>query len=299
MTRLKRPSAAGLRAKEVSILKKPYKKGRSMDLAHIFLRYFFETEYLHFGYWDGLEPKFSNLKSAQELYADNLQKMIPAGVRSILEVGCGSGEMAKKLLGSGFQVDVVSPPSIMTQLAQEKLDGKVRFSECLFEDFESDKRYDLVLFSESFQFVNLETAIRKAARYGRYALIADVFKKDVAEKSPIGGGHSYSDFTRLVRENNVKIVTDQDVTRAIAPQFDLEADVMQGFVKPLVSVLERMYQTSGFMMRSLVKMFLFFNKKGLRKFREKHFENSGRRNGKAFEKFKYYRFILLESPAGS
>jgi len=85
------------------------------------------------------------------------------------------------------------------------------------------------------------------------------------------------------------------VTREIAPQFDLETDVMQGFVKPFVSVLERMYKNSGFLMRSLVSMFLFFNKKGLRKLREKHFENSGRRNGKAFEKFKYYRFILLES----
>jgi len=266
-----------------------------MDLAHIFLRYFFETEYLHFGYWDKREPKFSNLKGAQELYADNLQKMIPSGVRTILEVGCGSGEMAKKLLAADYQVDVVSPPSIMTSLAQEKLDGKVGFNECLFEDFESDKRYDLVLFSESFQFVKLDTAIRKASQYGKYVLIADVFKKDVAEKSPIGGGHSYADFTRLVKENKVQVVTDQDVTPFIAPQFDLEADVMQGFVKPFVSVLERMYKTSGFVMRSLVKIFLFFNKKGLQKLRQKHFENSGRRNGKAFEQYKYYRFILLES----
>ncbi len=257
-----------------------------MDLAHIFLRYFFETEYLHFGYWDKLEPKFANLKAAQLLYADNLQKMIPAGVKTILEVGCGSGEMAKKLLGAGYQVDVVSPPSIMTSLAQEKLDGKVRFSECLFEDYDSDKRYDLVLFSESFQFVNLETAIRKASQYGKYILIADVFKKDVAEKSPIGGGHSYADFVRLVKDNKVAVVEDRDVTREIAPQFDLETDVMQGFVKPFVSVLDRMYRNSGFLMRSLVGMFIFFNRKGLRKLREKHFENSGRRNGTAFEKFK-------------
>ncbi len=267
-----------------------------MDLAHIFLRYFFETEYLHFGYWDRLEPKFSNLKTAQITYADNLQKMIPAGVRTILEVGCGSGEMAKKLLAAGYQIDVVSPPSVMTSLAQEKLQDKVGFNECLFEDFESGKRYDLVLFSESFQFVNLATAISKASRYGRYVLIADVFRKDLTEKSPIGGGHLYSDFTKLIAENKIKVVTDQDVTPFIAPQFDLEADVMQGFVKPFVSVLERMYKTSGFLMRSIVKLFLFLNKKGLRKLREKHFENNGRRNGKAFEKYKYYRFILLESP---
>lgn len=175
-------------------MNKDYKKGRSMDLAHIFLRYFFETEYMHFGYWEGLELKFYNLKKAQELYVENLQRMIPPDVNTILEVGCGSGEMAKRLLSAGYRVDVVSPPCIMTSLAKEKLSGQVVFHECLFEDMKTDNKYDLVLFSESFQFVDLKTAIQKAAHYGRYILIADVFRKDTAEKSPIGGGHSYSDF---------------------------------------------------------------------------------------------------------
>lgn len=277
-------------------MKKAYKKGRSMDLAHIFLRYFFETEYMHFGYWDGLEPKFSNLKKAQETYVEQLRKLIPAGVKSILEVGCGSGEFAKGLLASGYRVDVVSPPCIMTSLAKEKLKGSVAFNECLFEDMETDKRYDLVLFSESFQFVNLETAIVKAARCGRYILIADVFRKDTTDKSPIGGGHRYSDFLKSIERNNVSVVTDMDVTRQISPQFDLEVDVMQGFVKPFFAVLERMYKTSGILMRALVGLLLFLNKKGIRKLREKHFDNGGRRNGRAFEQYKYYRFILLEGP---
>jgi SAM-dependent methyltransferase len=281
-------------------MKKTYKKGRSMDIAFIFLRYFFETEYLHFGYWaPDYEVKFSNLKKAQELYVENLLKMIPAGVHSILEIGCGSGEMAKKLISLNYQVDVVSPSSIMTSYAQEKLAGKVQFNECTFEEFDTNKRYDLVLFSESFQFVKLETAIRKSLSCGTYVLVADVFKKDTVERSPIGGGHSYSDFIKLIKENNAGIVTDNDVTHSIAPQFDLELDVVRNFVKPLVSVIERMYKTSGFLIRSLIRMILFFNRKGLQKLREKHFVNSGNRDGRAFERFKYYRFILFKSAKSS
>lgn len=280
-------------------MKRPYKKGRSMDLAYIFLRYFFETEYLHFGYWDGLEPKFANLKKAQELYVENLSRMIPSHVHSILEVGCGSGEMAKRLLDAGYHIDVVSPPSIMTSYAQEKLKGRVDFYECLFEDCAPDKRYDLVLFSESFQFVNLDIAVSKALQYGRYILIADVFRKDLQEKSPIGGGHSYSEFLSKVRENHIDIIEDRDVTRFIAPQFDLEHDVMHNFVKPFIGVLQRMYTTSSVPVRLLLKTLLFFNKKGVQKLQEKHFGEGSQRNGQAFEKYKYYRFILLGSENGS
>lgn len=270
-----------------------------MDLAYIFLRYFFETEYLHFGWWDGLEPKCANLKKAQELYVENLIRMIPTDVRSILEVGCGSGEMAKKLLDAGYQIDVVSPPSVMTSYAQEKLKGRVNFYECVFEDYVEDKRYDLVLFSESFQFVNLDIAVSKAIQYGGYILIADVFRNDLQGKSPIGGGHSYSEFISKVRENKINIIDDRDVTRFIAPQFDLEHDVMHNFVKPFFGVLERMYLTSGLPVRLLIKILLSLNKKGLHKLRDKHFGQGGRRDGKAFERYKYYRFILLGSGKGT
>lgn len=275
-------------------MSKKYTKGRSMDLTHIFLRYFFETEYMHFGYWDRLQPKFANLKSAQEAYVDRLQGMIPAGVKTILEVGCGSGEMAKRLLASNYQVDVVSPPSVMTNLAKEKLKERVHFHECLFEDFACAHQYDLVLFSESFQFVKLDSALRKARACGRYVLIADVFRKDLEERSPIGGGHLYSEYLKQVEANGLKAVADNDVSRQIAPQFDLETDLMQNFVRPMVSVLERMYQTSVLPVRLILRLLLFFNRKGLRKLREKHFSGTGKRSGAAFEKYKYYRFILLE-----
>ena len=92
-----------------------------MDFLYIFLRYFFETEYLHFGYWRaGVELKFANLKQAQYTYIDELFKLIPNDVQSILDVGCGSGEMAAQLIKKNYKVDAVCPPSIMSENAAKK-----------------------------------------------------------------------------------------------------------------------------------------------------------------------------------
>ena len=62
----------------------PYTRGRSLDLLYVFLRYFFETEYLHFGYWrSDVELKFANLKQAQEAYIEELFKLIPEDVERV------------------------------------------------------------------------------------------------------------------------------------------------------------------------------------------------------------------------
>lgn len=272
-----------------------YKKGRSMDLAYIFMRYFFETEYMHFGYWEeGVVPKPLNLKRAQELYAEKLLAMIPEGVESILEVGCGSGEMAKRLLDMGYKVEIVSPPNVMTDFAQEKLGDRAKLNESKFEDFVTEKRYDLILFSESFQFVETEPGLNKAADYGKYILISDVFKNEKEGKSPIGGGHGYWHFKELLARKGIIEIEDRDVSRQISPQFDMEADITENFIKPLLKVLRRIDANNSFVARTFVRILLFFNRKNLAKQEEKHLKGKIR-HGESFRKYKFYRFVLLKS----
>ncbi len=127
-----------------------------MDFAHVFFRHFLKTEYLHFGYWEpNLNVNFLNLYAAQHLYVEKLFSMIPQDTKTILDVGCGSGKMASELIAKDYLVDALSPPSIMTNIAKKRLSGKSDFYEMRFEELETDKRYDLVIFSESYQFVNL------------------------------------------------------------------------------------------------------------------------------------------------
>ncbi|HAS54902.1 MAG TPA: hypothetical protein DCS42_12660, partial [Nitrospiraceae bacterium] len=53
---------------------------------------------LHYGYWpDDLPVDMQNLAKAQANYTDLLMSRIPQGVKSVLDVGCGAGNTARKL----------------------------------------------------------------------------------------------------------------------------------------------------------------------------------------------------------
>jgi SAM-dependent methyltransferase len=272
--------------------KNTYTRGRSLDLLYVFLRYFFETEYLHFGYWrPDLELNFANLKQAQSVYIDELFKLIPDDVQSILDVGCGSGEMASQLLKLGYQVDAVCPPSIMSENAGKKLTGDSTLYECKYEDLDIDKKYDLIIFSESIQFIQIKDAFQQCRHYGKkYILIADLFKNDMPEKGPIGGGKPYNDF--LLEKDNFRLkeIQNIDITKFVAPGFDLEKDVIDNFIKPLVSVFNRILAIKNSM---LIKLGFFFYKKKLNKMKTRYLDATDR-NSHSFARYKSYRFILLE-----
>jgi SAM-dependent methyltransferase len=102
-------------------------------------RFFVKMEDLHYGYWtDDLPIEMSNLEKAQAQYSDFLMSHIPEGMKSILDVGCGAGNTARKLLDRGYQVDCVSPNSILTSVAQEALGSRTTFFKCRFEDLQTD-----------------------------------------------------------------------------------------------------------------------------------------------------------------
>lgn len=269
-----------------------YTRGRSLDILYVFLRYFFETEFLHFGYWrPGVELKFANLKQAQNAYIDELFKLIPDDVQSILDVGCGSGEMASQLLKKNYKVDAVCPPSIMSENAAKKLGSNSTLYECKYEELDIDNKYDLIVFSESIQFIQIKDAFEQCRRYGnRYILIADLFKNDFPEKGPIGGGKPYKEFLQERDNFNFREINNIDITEYIAPGFDLEQDVMNNFVKPLISVFKRIIAIKNSL---LIKLGLFAYRKKLKKMQIRYLESNDR-NSISFAKYKSYRFILLE-----
>lgn len=265
-----------------------------MDLLYVFNRYFFDNEYMHFGYWeDDLELKYANLKTAQQRYVEEFQKLIPADVHSMLDVGCGSGEMASQFLDKGYRMDCVCPPTILSHYASEKLAGRASVHEARFEDLElGEKTYDLIYFSESFQFINMRRAFEQCRRYGnQYMLVADVFKKDMPERGPIGGGHNYRDFLALVEEFGFEELVNVDVTEFTGPGFDLESGAIEEFIRPLLMVGERIVNVNNSLWARLV---LFLNRKRLQRLRSKYLDNPCARNRNSFAEYKTYRFVLLK-----
>jgi len=169
-----------------------------LDIGLLIGRFFMGTEDLHYGYWpDNKVATTQNFSEAQHRHSKLIIDNIPEGVTRILDVGSGSGNLAKKLISLGYEVDCVLPSEFLAENIHNKLGEKSKIHLCCFEDLKTDIIYDLILFSESFQYVKLGLSIEKIVDMlpvGGYLQICDFFKKDKLGKSPLGGGHKWKNF---------------------------------------------------------------------------------------------------------
>lgn len=262
-----------------------------LALGFVIGHYFLNMQDLHYGYWpEGLPPVPQNLARAQAHYTDFLMSHIPAGVKSVLDVGCGAGHMAHKLLERGFTVDCVSPNGVLTGVAKQVLRGRGDIFETRFQDLQTERRYDLILFSESLLFIPLEGAFTKALSLlnpSGYVLITDVFRVPAEGNSPIGGGHELSRFRETIARFPLVPALDLDMTDGIAPSFDMLDAAYREAIRPAYElILSRLEARHPWVMKLVKWKF----RKQLRRYEDKHF--SGRRTGRNFKTYKAYRLLL-------
>lgn len=262
-----------------------------LALGLIFGRFFLDMQDLHYGYWRPDLPRVpQNLSVAQAAYTDLLMSHIPKGARSVLDVGCGAGNTARKLLERGYRVDAVSPNSFLTAVARQVLGDRATIFETKFQDLVTDRRYDVVLFSESLLFIPLEQAFTTALRLlnpGGHILITDIFRVPAAGKSPIGGGHELSKFRETVSRYPLVPIEDVDMTAGIAPTFDIVNRATLEAIEPAYRlILDRITLKYPFGMRLLRWWF----RRKIARYEQKHF--SGRRDGANFMTYKSYRLLL-------
>jgi SAM-dependent methyltransferase len=259
-------------------------------------RFFVKMQDLHYGYWtDDLPIEMPNLPKAQAQYSDFLISHVPEGVKTILDVGCGAGNTARKLLDREYQVDCVSPNSFLTSVAREMLGNRATFFECRFEDLQTDRRYDLLLFSESFLFMRLDEAIAKAQqclRPGGYILLSDVFKIVPDGDTAIGGGQHLTLFHEAFAHRPFTKLKEIDMTPQIAPTFTLLNNAYTQAVKPAYDlVMNRLRAKHPW----VVKVILWKFRDKIQRAEAKHF--SGKRTAETFSKIKSYRLFLFQKQA--
>ncbi len=278
--------------------KKRVSRDIGLELASLCGKYLLKSHHLHYGYWPAeLKVDITNLAAAQENYTDLLISHIPDGVKKILDVGCGTGELARHLIDLGYQVDCVSPSPYLIEQARKLLGDKCRIYECFYEEMQTENRYDLILFSESFQYIDPRAAIRKSLDFLNEAgciLICDIFKKDTPDKSPLSGGHNLSTFYNIVSESPLELLEDMDITEQTAPNLDLENEVLREIIEPGVNLGQRLLDDRYPFMSKLVR---WLYRKRINKITEKYF--GGEKTGENFKKFKSYRLMLYKKAAPS
>jgi 2-polyprenyl-3-methyl-5-hydroxy-6-metoxy-1,4-benzoquinol methylase len=257
-------------------------------------KFFLKSEYLHYGYFkDGLEADVANLKKAQENYAELIFSHIPEGTRTILDVGCGSGKTAEELLARGYRVDCVSPGQILTAYARNKLGDRAGFYQCRFEEVATDKKYDLILFSESFQYIPMDKSIPGALKLLNprgYIIASDFFSTDPEGKSKLGGGHDFQQWLKIRETFPVKTLIEKDITAETSHTIELVNQLNTEVLKP---VWTSAWALGEDRFPFIIKWVRRIYKKKLHKMEDKHF--TGRRNGELFRKYKKYMFYLFQA----
>jgi len=256
------------------------------------------TDHLHYGHWTkGLEPNLRNLPEAQANQCEFIASHIPDGVETILDVGCGIGAFAELLIERGYKVDCVTPSAFLADHTKRRLGDRAEVFVCGLEDLETENRYDLILFSESFQYIPLEIELKQIMRFLKdkgYLLICDFFKKKDKGKNLISGGHKWDEFQEQIAKHPLGELENIDITEQMAPTIDVESYVFINVAYPSMNAALRYLDDHHPFIAKTLRWKL---KKKQAKLDRKYF--SGERNSEEFAASKTYRLCLYQKADAS
>jgi len=259
--------------------------------------FFLGTRDLHYGLWeDDLEVCIQNLPEAQKRYSSFLISHIPEAVERILDVGCGAGGVATELLARNYQVDGVSPSPLLSEAAQQQAGDDFKIHHGRFEEVSLgvDEKFDLVLFSESFQYITLDTVLENAGRLlkpGGYILICDFFKTNAVGRSALGGGHPIDKFMAVLEQSGLEVLEDKDITKQTAPNLDIVNQMGRELLLPTFDLIGYAFDRNH---PWLSKLLRWKYRKKIKKIDRKY--RGGERGGENFTRYKVYRLLLLRKP---
>jgi SAM-dependent methyltransferase len=105
-----------------------------------------------------------------------------AGIRRVLEVGCGTGQLTEALAARGLDVEAVEPGANLAALARRRVPS-LRVHAGRFEDVELRRgAYDAVFSATAFHWIDPDVGWAKVAQVlrpgGRLALLGHLFAHD-------------------------------------------------------------------------------------------------------------------------
>lgn len=248
--------------------------------------------HLHSGIWhEADELTLANLKAAQERYQQAIIDLLPvADARHpcrILDVGCGTGELSKALKAAGYVVDGLSPDINHIDSYQEKVGGP--FHHCLFEEFKPMHPYDVIIMSESCQYIALDKLfpVLEAclARQGQW-IVVDYFVCDGVFGQVAKSGHGYTAFQRAVAASTLSMDYDRDITEATLKTLDFGRGLVERGELALSMVKHRIY-TRSWALSKLVNLMLWLGRKEIKKLNESRILI----DSAAFRRAKTYRLM--------
>lgn len=202
---------------------------RENDRALRFYNEVLGLEHLHYGLWNEAEPlTLENMRAAQQRYEDFLVERLPAGARRVLDVGCGTASLCRRMLELGREAEGLSPDDTQERHFRETL--RAPFYRCRFEDFGPPHRYDCIIMSESCQYIPMDRLFDKVEAClvpGGHLLVFDYFVLESATGRLAKSGHPYERFMKTAAERTWALRESVDITERAARTLDLAEDFAQ------------------------------------------------------------------------
>lgn len=270
-----------------------------LDSGLKFIHWLTGAENLHYGLWDGLDLSAGNLRAAQDAYTDKLFGYLPNGPLRILDIGGGAGETAAKLISRGHTVEIVVPSTLLADRCRANAPSAT-VHQCKFEDFVTEEKFDLCLFSESFQYIRLDTGLAKAMSFlneNGEILIADCFRsaafKGTGKGGITGGGHPIKAFRAELEKHPLTIHAEEEITPSVAPSIDLEQQLFNVIGHSVTRIDAELAGKRPRLRWTLHRVLaLLLNKR--KRFRLNQRLNGQARNSETFIKFNHYLIFRIQ-----
>ncbi len=247
---------------------------------------------LHFGLWKKEPLTVEGARQAQKNYTGRLLSKIPSGGKQVLDAGCGIGRTALKLKEKGFEVDCVNPDSYQEKIFKKNAGDDIPFYRTIFEKFEppQNKKYDIILMSESSQYMDTEKMTEKAAKILKpkgYLLIADYFRKKDTEFYKTC--RIKNKFINIV-EKKFSVTNIEDITEQAVPTLEAGKIIYEEYGLPVLHIITG-YLSQEAPRISKITKFIFSKKiKKVQKYLYRH--TPQKLDAKKFKKELEYLFLL-------
>jgi SAM-dependent methyltransferase len=119
---------------------------------------------------EGIVQRYHHRPDYPDALFERIAQRLPTGA-NVLDIGCGTGELAIPLANIGFQVEGIDPSMAMIERAKAA-SAKVNWCHCYTEEFNFHKTYDLIVAANSLHWMN-------------WSVVFPMFKQALAEKGTL------------------------------------------------------------------------------------------------------------------
>ena len=234
------------------------------DLELFFCTEILQLNSLHYGYWEESEKPAENgkkltlecLRDGQQKYTDILIEAIPKNVKSILDVGCGIGDVSRALSKLEYDVTAISPDSNHAKYFENHL-SELTFLQTKFEDLNIDSKFDLILMSESQNYFPTEIGFRRCTTLllpKGYLLVSGMFRKD-SDSEFTEVPNTIENYAKAAEKHGLLLIENVDITPNILPTIDFIYGSMERYVEPSVKMLNQFISSIAPVKSWFIKVF--------------------------------------------